>query len=150
MSAVVRFSVSLDADLLGAFDAYVRDGKFSTRSDAVRHLLRETLTRDAWDADAAEVTATLTLVYDHHKPHLVEKLLDLQHAHGNRVTATLHVHLDSDRCLEVIVLRGKGSELRALAAELRGLKGVHKGELTLAGGSPGSDHAHPHPHPHPH
>lgn len=150
MSAVVRFSVSLDADLLGAFDAYVRDGKFPTRSDAVRHLLRETLTRDAWDADAAEVTATLTLVYDHHKPHLVEKLLDLQHAHGNRVTATLHVHLDADRCLEVIVLRGKGSELRALAAELRGLKGVHKGELTLAGGTPGSDHAHPHPHPHPH
>lgn len=146
MSAVVRFSVSLDADLLGAFDAYVRDGKFPTRSDAVRHLLRETLTRDAWDADAAEVTATLTLVYDHHKPHLVEKLLELQHAHGNRVTATLHVHLDSDHCLEVIVLRGKGSELRALAAELRGLKGVHKGELTLAGGRPGSDHTHPHPH----
>src|SRR5579885_3042880 len=135
MSVLVRFSVSLEGALLGEFDRYVRDGKFATRSEAIRQLLRQTLTREAWDADAQEMTATLTLVYDHHKSNLVEKLIEVQHRHGEMVVATLHVHLDHDHCMEVIVLRGKGSRLRELAAELRGLKGVHKGELALASGN---------------
>ncbi len=151
MSDLVRFSVSLEGDLLGEFDRYVRDGKFATRSEAIRQLLRQTLTREAWDADAQEMTATLTLVYDHHKSNLVEKLIEVQHRHGDMVVATLHVHLDHAHCMEVIVLRGKGSRLRELAAELRGLKGVHKGELTLADTAPHPNgHGHKHGHPHRH
>ncbi len=151
MSELTRFSVSLEADLLEAFDEYVRDGAFATRSEAIRQLLRQTLTRDAFDADDTPVTATLTLVYDHHRPHLVEKLLNVQHDHANRVIASMHVHLDHDRCMEVIVLRGPGGELQNLAAAIRGLKGVHTGTLALAGaGGPDHDHGHEHPHPHPH
>jgi CopG family transcriptional regulator, nickel-responsive regulator len=148
MSDLVRFSVSLEGDLLEAFDRYVKDGRFATRSEAIRQLLRQTLTKDAWDADAADLTATLTLVYDHHRPHLVEKLLDLQHGHAEKVVATMHVHLDHHHCMEVIVLRGKGSKLQQLAAELRGLKGVHLGELTIADTArqAAEDHAHPHGH----
>lgn len=146
MSDLVRFSVSLEADLLGAFDGYVRAGSFATRSEAIRQLLRQTLARGDWEADAREQTATLTLVYDHHRPNLVEKLLELQHQHAEQVVATLHVHLDHDHCMEVIVLRGKGSRLRQLAAALRGLKGVHKGELALADTAPPGDHSHPHGH----
>lgn len=147
MSDLVRFSVSLEGDLLDAFDRFVKDGRFATRSEAIRQLLRQTLTKDAWDADAAELTATLTLVYDHHKPKLVEKLLEMQHRQTEKVIATLHVHLDHDHCMEVIVLRGKGSKLRALAEELRGLKGVHLGELTLADTAPHADgHSHTHRH----
>ena len=145
MSELTRFSVSLEADLLDAFDRFVRDGAFATRSEAVRHLVRQTLAREAFDADDRPVTATLTLVYDHHRPHLVEKLLSLQHDHADRVVASMHVHLDHDRCLEVIVLRGAGGALRALAETIRGLKGVHTGTLTLAGTAPaGREHPHPH------
>jgi CopG family nickel-responsive transcriptional regulator len=149
MSDLVRFSVSLESDLLAAFDRYVTDGRFATRSEAIRQLLRQTLSTEAWEADAQEMTATLTLVYDHHKSNLVEKLIEVQHRHGNLVVANLHVHLDHDHCMEVIVLRGKGSKLRQLAAELRGLKGVHKGELALADTAPpAAGHRHPHTHPH--
>lgn len=148
MSDLTRFSVSLEADLLEAFDKYVRDGSFATRSEAVRHLVRQTLTHEAFDADKP-VTATLTLVYDHHKPHLVEKLLSLQHDHTGQVVASMHVHIDHDRCLEVIVLRGVGSELRALAETIRGLKGVHTGTLTVAGAVGGeASHGHGHGHSH--
>jgi CopG family nickel-responsive transcriptional regulator len=149
MSDLVRFSVSLEGDLLARFDDYVHDGKFATRSEAIRQLLHTTLTREAWEADAQVMTATLTLVYDHHKSRLVEKLIEVQHRHGEMVVATLHVHLDHDHCMEVIVLRGVGSRLRALAAELRGLKGVHKGELTLADTSAHTEgHGHRHGHKH--
>ncbi len=149
MSDLVRFSVSLEADLLQDFDHFVKNGKYATRSEAIRQLLHQTLTRDAWDADSQELTATFTLVYDHHKSNLVEKLIEVQHKHGELVIATLHVHLNHDHCMEVIVLRGKGSKLRKLAAELRGLKGVQKGELTIADTTahpPTHDHKHPHKH----
>jgi CopG family nickel-responsive transcriptional regulator len=151
MADLVRFSVSLESDLLDEFDRYVRDGRFATRSEAIRQLLRQTLTSEAWETDSQEMTATLTLVYDHHKSQLVEKLIEVQHRHGDMVVANLHVHLDHDHCMEVIVLRGKGTKLRQLAAELRGLKGVHKGELTLASGhakgkTQNAKHEHHHHH----
>jgi CopG family nickel-responsive transcriptional regulator len=132
MSEVVRFSVSLEADLLEQFDRYCQEGRFATRSEAVRHLLRQTLTNHAWASDARNAAATLTLVYDHHKTRLTERLLELQHHHTDLVVSTLHVHLDHDTCLEVIVLRGRAGALQEVAAELRGVKGIHKGQLVLA------------------
>jgi CopG family nickel-responsive transcriptional regulator len=147
MNDLTRFTVSLEADLLEAFDKFVRDGSFATRSEAIRQLLHRTLTREAFEGDNRSVTATLTLVYDHHRPHLVEKLLALQHDHAEQVVASMHVHLDHERCMEVIVLRGTGAALRKLAERLRGLKGVHTGELTLAE-TADADYGHRHPHKH--
>ena len=150
MSDITRFSVSLEADLLNKFDQYVQDGRFATRSEAIRQLVHHRLASDKWDANDEEMIATLTLVYDHHKPKLVEKLIHVQHSHANHVVTTLHVHLDLDRCMEVIVLKGKPSRLRVLAAELRGLKGVHQGELSLAGSTGGANSHHHHSHDQPH
>ena len=132
MPGVVRFSVSLEADLLDQFDRYCKEGRFATRSEAIRQLLRETLTTHAWESDAQDAAATLTLVYDHHRTHLSERLLELQHRHTDMVVSTMHVHLDHDNCLEVIVLRGRAGTLQKMASELRGLKGIHKGQLVLA------------------
>lgn len=143
MSELARFSVSLESELLEQFDRYCAEGRFATRSEAIRQLLREKLTRHAWAEDAQDAAATLTLVYDHHRPRLTDKLMDLQHRHVERVVSTLHVHLDHDHCLEVIVLRGRAGALQEMAAELRGMKGIHKGELVLAATAPA-----PHPHHH--
>jgi len=132
VSDLVRFSVSLESELLEQFDRYCQEGRFATRSEAVRQLLRETLTSHAWASDAEDAAATLTLVYDHHRTHLTDKLLELQHRHTDMVVSTMHVHLDHDHCLEVIVLRGQATALKEMAAELRGLKGIRKGQLVLA------------------
>src|SRR5579862_9419286 len=70
VSDLVRFSVSLEADLLAKFDRFCEENRMATRSEAVRQLLHERLTTAAWESDAADVTATLTLVYDHHRTHL--------------------------------------------------------------------------------
>jgi CopG family nickel-responsive transcriptional regulator len=149
MSDLTRFSVSLEADLLEAFDRFIKEGSFATRSEAIRQILRRTLTVEAFEGDDKPVTASLTLVYDHHRPHLVEKLLALQHDHSRDVVSSMHVHLDHDRCLEVLVLRGTGAALRKLAESLRGLKGVHVGALTLAETEESPVHsARSHSHPH--
>jgi CopG family nickel-responsive transcriptional regulator len=150
VSELVRFSVSLEKDLLDAFDKHCDVGRFATRSEAIRQLLREKLTSAAWQADASDVAASLTLVYDHHKTRLTDKMLDLQHAHADRVVSSMHVHLDHDLCLEVIVLRGPAAALQEIAAELSGLKGIHQAQLVIARAVGGEAAAHGHTHPHPH
>jgi CopG family nickel-responsive transcriptional regulator len=151
VSSLVRFSVSLESDLLDQFDRYIQEQRFATRSEAVRQLLRETLTTHGWDTDAEDAAATLTIVYDHHRTSLMEKLLELQHRHAELVVSTMHVHLDHDHCLEVIVLRGRATSLQKMAAELKGLKGIHQGKLVLArtaAHAPDAHHAHHHDHDH--
>jgi CopG family nickel-responsive transcriptional regulator len=155
VSNLKRFSVSLESDLLDQFDQYIHEQKYATRSEAVRQLLRETLTTHAWAQDSEDAVATLTIVYDHHRTSLMEKLMDLQHRHARMVVSTMHIHLDSDHCLEVIALRGRATALQQMAAELKGLKGIHQGKLVLARSAPhpsGHEHEphdpiHPHDHP---
>jgi CopG family transcriptional regulator, nickel-responsive regulator len=151
MSEVVRFSVSLEGDLLEAFDRYCTEGKLATRSEAIRQLLREKLTTVAWMTDAVDVAASLTLVYDHHHTRLTDRMLELQHAQADRVVATLHVHLDHDLCMEMIALRGPAADLQHLASELSGLKGIHQAQLVIARAEAKSPHNHSHgrkPHRH--
>ena len=132
MSEIVRFSVSLEGDLLEQFERFCAEQHFATRSEAVRQLIRDKLTAHAWKSDAQDVAGTLTLVYDHHRPQLRDHLTALQHDHMKMVVATLHAHLTHDLCLEVIVLRGPAAKLQKIAAQLQGLKGILKGELVVA------------------
>lgn len=132
MSSLVRFSVSLESDLLERFDRHCEQGKFPTRSEAIRQLLHDTLTAQAFAEGGEDIAGTITLVYDHHRPNLSQRLLELQHRHGAIVLATTHVHLAHDTCLEVIIMRGPAASLLETAAELRGLKGIRTGQLVLA------------------
>lgn len=132
MSKITRFSVSLEDDLLEEFDLFCKRQRFATRSDAIRQLLREWLTKWAWEAKSQDAVGTLTLVYDHHRPRLRDHLVKLQHDHHDLVISTLHAHLTHELCLEVIVLRGPSSRLQQIASQLKGLKGIFKGELVMA------------------
>jgi CopG family transcriptional regulator, nickel-responsive regulator len=132
VSDIVRFSVSVENELLEKFDRFCRQEQFATRSEAVRQLIRDMLTRRAWGSESKEAAGTLTLVYDHHRAQLRDKLLELQHDNTDYVVATLHVHLEHDLCLEVIALRGPAGRLQKIASQLRGLKGIYKGELVMA------------------
>ena len=132
MAEIVRFSVSLEDDLLAEFDRFCEAGKFATRSEAVRQLIREKLTQAASIDESAETAASLTLVYDHHRAHLTDKMIEIQHAHEGLVVSAMHVHLTHDLCMELIALRGPAGELQDLAAELSGLKGIQQAQLVIA------------------
>jgi CopG family nickel-responsive transcriptional regulator len=134
--SIIRFSVSLEPDLLAEFDAYCERGRLATRSEAVRQLIREKLTAAAWADDAADVAASLTLVYDHHRARLTDKMIEIQHARADCVVAATHVHLTHDLCMEMIALRGRTADVQAMAADLSGLKGVHQAQLVVAKAGP--------------
>ena len=132
MSNIARFTVSIEEDLLERFDRYCQEESLATRSEAVRQLIHERLTNQAWETGHDEVAGTLTLVYDHHRPQLGQGLTKLQHDNTDLIVATTHVHLTHDTCLEVIILRGTARRLQQVAAQLKGMKGIIRGELVVA------------------
>jgi CopG family nickel-responsive transcriptional regulator len=140
--------VAIEQDLLDEFDQLVERRGYSSRSEAFRDMIRGELNQVQVSSPDQHVVGTLTLIYDHNVRLLAEKLTGMQHEHHQSIVSTLHVHLDHDQCLEVLVLRGHGSEVQQVAERLMATKGVRQGRLTLAAADP--EHAHPHPHTHTH
>lgn len=133
MGTTIRFGVSLDSDLLESFDALCEKREYENRSEAIRDLIRKALVENEWEGmGSEEAAATLTLVYDHHKSDLAQKMTNVQHDHHHLIVTTLHVHLDHHNCLEVLVLKGPGDEVSAMARKLIATKGVKFGKLSLA------------------
>ena len=130
MKKTVRFAVSLDHHLLDDFDRVLVSKKYATRSEAVRDLIRDHLVGEDWDAKR-ETVGTITIVFDHHIRDLTEKLTSIQHDYHRLILSTMHVHLDHDHCLEVLVVKGKGSAVRTVADSLISTKGVKHGKLTM-------------------
>ena len=129
--ALVRFGVSLERELLATFDVLCRERKYPNRSEAIRDLIRDALVKRQWSGAKGSVSAVITLVYDHHKRELLDKLTGIQHDHQHTIIASQHIHLDHDNCLEVIVARGVAKEVSGLASKLRSTKGVKHGELVM-------------------
>ena len=132
MSNITRFGVSLDETLLGEFDALCEKRGYPNRSEAIRDLIRKSLVEEEWQDKDTEVAATLTLIYDHHRSDLAQRITAVQHEEHHMVITTLHVHLDHHNCLEVIVLKGKVEMIRSFAERLTSTKGVVYGNLSLA------------------
>ena len=129
MAEVTRFGVSTDERLLEKFDALIAEKGYVNRSEAVRDLIRNALVEEQWTAGESEAVGTVTLVYDHHSTDLSDKLTEHQHSHHEEIVSTLHIHLDSHHCLEVIVLRGVAREIQRIADSLVSTKGVKHGRF---------------------
>ncbi|MFA6349311.1 MAG: nickel-responsive transcriptional regulator NikR [Candidatus Omnitrophota bacterium] len=131
MAQLVRFGVSLEKDLLAAFDLRLKGKKYTNRSEAIRDLIREELVRQQWQ-EGSEIAGTITMIYDHHKRELVNKLMDIQHDFGNIIISTQHIHLDHHNCLEIIAVKGKPSQAQELADTLKAIKWVKHAVLNMS------------------
>ncbi len=127
-----RFSVSLAPSLLKELDRMVRKRGSSNRSQAIAEMIRKELVEHRQELGDVTIAGTVTLVYDHHRPQLQAVLTQIQHDHHACIISTVHVHLDHDNCLEVLVVKGKASQVKAIADELIAAKGVKVGRLTVA------------------
>ena len=130
-SAVSRFSVSLPHELLQDLDAMTHEKGYANRSLAIADMIRNQLIEHRQQFGDRDIAGTITLVYDHHKPHLQAELTDIQHDHHDVIISTLHVHLDHHNCLEVLVVRGKAAVIKKIADALIAAKGVKHGKLTI-------------------
>ena len=132
MGETIRFGVSLDTSLLEKFDKLCEQRSYQTRSEAIRDLIRKELVQMEWEDHNQEVTGTLTMVYDHHKSDLAQKMTEIQHQALDLIITSLHVHIDEHNCMEVLVLRGPAKEIRSISERLTSTRGIKHGKLNLS------------------
>jgi CopG family nickel-responsive transcriptional regulator len=132
--SLTRFSVSLDEDLMNAFDAKIKKDRCPTRSKAVGDLIRSSLVQTEWRAGDA-VAGAIVLVYDHHTRDVLKRLMDMQHDCHEAIISTQHIHLDHDNCMEIVAVKGTPRVIEALVKRLKSIKGLK--HVSLAAGTTG-------------
>ncbi len=128
---LMRVGISLPENLLNKFDEIILQRGYSSRSEGVRDAIRSYIVNFEWMSDVqGERVGVITIVYAHSQRGLEDNLTEIQHDFGALIQSSLHVHLDHDNCLEVVVLRGEGQDVRKAAERMMSLKGVKHVKLT--------------------
>jgi CopG family transcriptional regulator, nickel-responsive regulator len=130
MSELIRFGVSISSELLERFDKLIESKGYVNRSEAIRDLIRDNLVEYEWEEDL-ETIGAVTIVYDHHVSELSELLTRIQHEYYTMIISSMHIHIDHHNCLEITVIKGKGSKVKDIADKLISTKGVKHGKLTM-------------------
>lgn len=131
MDKIIRKGIAFDGELLNEFDKLIKKKGYKNRSEAIRDLIRKELVEQEKQNPESVMMATLTIVYDHHKHHVQDELTHIQHHHPNIIRSSLHIHIDHDNCLEVIIIEGKVKDIQKLSDEIIATKGVKYGKLVL-------------------
>ncbi len=130
-SELSRIGISLPKNLLDTFDDIINMRGYSSRSEGIRDAIRSYITYYQWMADVkGERQGVITMVYDHEHRGLIQTLTEIQHEYMNVIQASLHSHVTHERCLEVILVRGDGGDLKNIAERLMAQKGVESVKLT--------------------
>ncbi|TDR82994.1 nickel-responsive transcriptional regulator NikR [Paludibacterium purpuratum] len=127
-----RLTISLSDELAEDFDAWMRQRGYTSRSEAMRDMLRRELgERDLQQDDNQPCVAVLSYVFDHHERQLSSRLTSLQHDHHDLAVATMHAHISHEDCVETVLLRGRAAEVSAFANTVIAETGVRHGQVQL-------------------
>jgi len=129
MPTIERFGVSIEDDLLTWFDAMVESRGYTSRSEAIRDLIRREMVAEEWDDPEAEVVGTVTIVYEHHIHELANVMAEVQHQYHDCIVCSTHIHMDAHNCLEVVIVRGSSEKVKGIAQSLISTRGVKHGQL---------------------
>jgi CopG family nickel-responsive transcriptional regulator len=148
---LVRFGISMPQSLIEQFDRLIALQGYDNRSEAIRDLARKALLTSSSMQPTEMVAGTIVMVYDHDMRDLPITLMELQHDYHHVIISTMHIHLNHQQCLEILVVRGEVQKLRELQQRIQVLKGVGYAELSVThldeqGHVYGHSHSHSHDH----
>jgi CopG family nickel-responsive transcriptional regulator len=122
---VTRFSVSLPLPLVEELDETWKNMRYESRSKAVHDALRSFITEFEWmRTEKGRITGVILVLYYMDKPGLLTKIMTAQHEFSNIVSSTIHLHLEKNKCLEIIAVKGNAEEVKSLTQVLMTSKGV--------------------------
>jgi CopG family transcriptional regulator, nickel-responsive regulator len=130
MSTIQRFSVSVEKEILKLVDDQVKQKAYPNRSEALRAMIRRQAAHNEIKAKG-EVIGIVGIVYDHHKPNLVSKMLHIQHDTPAKILGSQHFHLDHHHCVESVLISGKGTDLETFQKKIQNLRGISHTSLSV-------------------
>ncbi|MGM5484626.1 MAG: nickel-responsive transcriptional regulator NikR [Nanobdellota archaeon] len=132
MENIIRKGIAFGPKLLESFDKLIEKKGYKNRSEAVRDIIRKELIEEEITQPRKKMMASLTIVFDHNKHEIEHDLIHQQHEAGF-VKSTLHIHVDKDNCMEVLVLEGPTKEIKEFSDRILAQKGVKHGKLVFTG-----------------
>lgn len=127
-----RLSISLPESLADSLDQMVQERGFESRSQAVCEMVWEHLTQHKQDMGNATMAGTVNLIYDRMSQDCGSMIAGIQHRYLRECIASLHVQLEQDLTMEIILVQGHGKRLRKVANDLLAVKGVLSGNLNVS------------------
>jgi CopG family transcriptional regulator, nickel-responsive regulator len=123
--------MTLPAKLLIELDNMIAARNMPNRSHSIAEMIHREVS--AWKEAIGDqvMTGTMTLFYNSTKRNLQAQLAKIQRQHIAEVISSLHVQLEANHTMEVLVLQGPAKTLRAIADKLVACKGVKSGNLNI-------------------
>jgi CopG family nickel-responsive transcriptional regulator len=117
--------MSLPSDLLTKFDESMVKAGYTDRSKALQTAIHSLIDDYLWKAnDSAEGAGAIIMMYDNHVYNQDRKSTRVQHKYSDVISASTHVHLKNDNCLETIMVKGDIRKIRDLAKHLSENRGI--------------------------
>jgi CopG family nickel-responsive transcriptional regulator len=127
-----RVTITLDDELMQELDALIETRGDQNRSEAIRDLVRAGLKEATRNAKGDEpCIGVLSYVYDHAARDLARRLTNSFHHHHDLTIASLHVHLDTENCLEVGILKGSMNEVQHFSDHITAERSVRHGSVQI-------------------
>ena len=122
---VTRFSVSLPPSLVKKLDEVWKSMQYESRSKAIHDAVRSFISEFEWmREEVGRITGAILVLYYLDKPGLLDEITSVQHKFKNLISSTLHIHLEENKCLEIIAVEGRVQEVRSLTEILMAKRGV--------------------------
>jgi CopG family transcriptional regulator, nickel-responsive regulator len=128
---VSRISLSLPETMLTDLDRMVMARGFESRSQAVADMMHRSLMEHETELGDRVMVGTITLFYRNSVAGLQKMLADMQARHIDEVISSLHVHLQHNKTMEVILVQGPASKLQTIADKMTSCRGVISGRMQL-------------------
>jgi CopG family transcriptional regulator, nickel-responsive regulator len=127
-----RITISIEPELATVLDELTQKNGYSSRSEALRDLIRGWHSQEALRQDDSQhCIAHIGYVYNHHDRTMAERISNIAHEHHHLTVSSMHLHLDHENCLEVAFLRGGTQEVRQFANRVVALTGVRHGSVSI-------------------
>ena len=122
---LTRISISLPSDLLTKFDESMVRAGYTDRSKALQTAIHSLIDDYSWKTnDNAEGAGAIIMMYDNHIYNQDKRSTQVQHKYADIISASTHIHLENDNCLETIMVKGGIKKIRNLAKHLSENRGI--------------------------
>jgi CopG family nickel-responsive transcriptional regulator len=125
-------SISLTRELLGSLDEFMRNKGYSSRSEAIRDAVRNLLSEyELSRLEKGKVTSTITVISEHERHDVDERLTRLRHEHDDIVSGNMHIHLGKTYCLEIFITEGEVEKVLGFIGRIRAMRGIQQVKYTI-------------------
>lgn len=125
-------SVSLTPDLLERLDSFVEESGYSSRSEAIRLAVRDTLSQFALQRlERGQVVATVTVISDRERNDINSRLMELRHVFEESVFSNMHLHIGGGQCVDIFVVQGLSEVVLDFTSRVRAVRGIREVKFTM-------------------